>query len=150
MMDNWPALNRIILAEHLRRYASLSKIKYEKNSNDSILAAHRKFEERKRQFIHSEYLESEFEALERIILEAAKHGNYEIEVMRFRAAYRTDGGRAINNCEKNWAETLQGKARDFCLIWKKHGQPKGYRLKAKIMNFPKGFMGDVGLFVDWS
>ncbi|MBL6933146.1 MAG: hypothetical protein ISR45_09375 [Rhodospirillales bacterium] len=150
MTTNWPAISRIVLAEQLRRYASISIIKYEKKKDEESLAARVLFDKRMHAFIHSDFLEQEFETLELKILEAAKKGDYEIEVMRFQAAFCTDGGRAINNSEKNWPETLQGKARSFHLIWKQYGQPKGYHMTAKIMDFPKGFMGDVGLFVDWA
>jgi hypothetical protein len=150
MSTNWPAINRIILAEHLRRYASISRIKYEKKIEDQSISARAHLDEQKQQFVLSQYTENEFEALEHRILETAKRGDYEVEVMRFHSAYCTDGGRAINNSEKAWPETLLGKARDFYLIWKEHGNPKGYRMTAKIMNFPKGFMGDVGIFIDWS
>jgi len=150
MADNWPAIDRIIPAEHLRRYASISKIKYDQQKQDLSHQAHILLEEQKRKFLEEEYLEREFEALEVKILDAAKHGNYDIEVLRFNAAFCSDGGRAINNSEKDWPATLQGKAKNFHEIWKRHGQPKGYRMMAKIVSFPKGFMGDVSLYVDWS
>lgn len=150
MSSTWSAIDRIILAEHLRRYASISKLKYQQQKADISAHAHLELEEQKKTFIESEYLETDFLALEVKILDVAKQGDYEVEVMRFPAYFCTDGGRSINNFEARWPETLQGKARGFYLVWKQHAQAKGYRLKAKIINYPKGFMGDLGLYIDWS
>lgn len=150
MSTNWPAINRIIVAEQLRRYSSISKIKYDQQKDYLSAHAAHQLEEQKRQFEMSEFTEADLNALEVRILDAAKHGNYEIEVMRFPAVFCSDGGRAINNFEKNWPDTLEGKAKSFYLIWREFGQPKGYQLKGKIASFPRGFMGDVSLSVDWS
>ena len=39
---------------------------------------------------------------------AAAQGRSEIEIMRFPSQYCTDHGRAINNLEEGWPETLTG------------------------------------------
>ncbi len=149
MQTQWPAIERIIVAEQLRRFSDISSAKNKINKEEAFLKRRIVFEQQKKEFINSEYLENNFENLELLILDAAKQGKYEVEVMKFLAAFCTDGGRAINNSEKDWPETLQGKAKSFHSIWKQHGQPHGYRLKAKINNFPGGLPGDVSLSIDW-
>lgn len=150
MSTKWPVNKRKIIADQLRRFTDISRAKYEKNSGEAPNTSDDSFDEQKQQFIQSEFHEHEFQALELKIIDAAKQGKYEVEIMNFPATYCTDGGRAINNSEKDWPETLQGKARSFHTIWKEHGQPIGFRLKIKINNYPGGFIGDVSLFIDWS
>ena len=134
----------------MRRYAGISKARAEKRLNASANTSESLRDEQKLEFMQSRYVEKESEALKLKIIDAAKRGEYEVEVITFASAYCSDGGRAINNSESNWPQTLQGKAQSFYSIWKEHGHPNGYRLKAKINDYPGGFIGDVSLLVDWS
>jgi len=149
MWSKWKVIENLVPAEHLRRYADISKVKSEKKVNvkDEGQDA---FEEQKKLFLQSEFLERDLEILGLKVIDAAKRGKYEVEVMKFPAAYCTDEGRAINNSEKDWPDTLQGKAKSFFDIWKEHGQPYGYRLKVRINDYPGGFIGSVSLLINWS
>ena len=80
---------------------------------------------------------------------AATRGDTEMMVMRFPSALCADRGRALNNSEPEWPDTLVGQPRQFYEIWKERLEPAGYRLKAMIVDWPNGFPGDVGLFVAW-
>ena len=80
---------------------------------------------------------------------AAAKGDKEALVMRFPNALCTDKGRALNNMEKDWPETLIGRPLQAFEFWRDHLQPQGYGLKAMILDWPEGFPGDVGLFVTW-
>jgi len=150
MSKQWQAIERIIVANQLRRFSDLSKAKDKLKKEDAVLARRLYLSQQKKIFINSEFLEKDFETLELQILDAAKQGKYDVEVMKFPAVFCNDGGRAINNHEKDWPQTLLGKANSFYVIWKQHGQPNGYHLKAKIINFPGGLPGDVSLSIDWS
>jgi hypothetical protein len=49
----------------------------------------------------------------------------------------------------SWPETLTGfgkRAHEFFL---NELQPKGYKVRAQIMDFPGGVPGDVGIFLRW-
>ncbi len=81
--------------------------------------------------------------------QAALRGDSELLVMRFPSALCADHGRALNNSEAEWPDTLVGQPRQFYEIWKERLEPAGYRLKAMIVEWPNGFPGDVGLFVAW-
>lgn len=82
--------------------------------------------------------------------EAAKRGETEVMVMRFPSALCTDSGRAINNAEAGWPETLTGRPRQAFALWKEHLQPAGYGLRALIIDWPGGLPGDVAFFLSWS
>ncbi|HJE22649.1 MAG TPA: hypothetical protein K8W01_03170 [Methylorubrum populi] len=80
---------------------------------------------------------------------AAEQGNNELLVMRFPDVMCSDGGRAINNFEKGWPETLTGRPRQAFEFWRDRLQPAGYGLKAMIVDWPDGMPGDIGLFLTW-
>jgi hypothetical protein len=82
--------------------------------------------------------------------EAAKRGATEMMVMRFPNSLCVDGGRAINNSEEGWPETLIGRPRQAYEFWRDHLRPANYKLKAMIIDWPRGMPGDVGFFLSWS
>jgi len=150
MLTKWSAIDRIVTAKHLRRFSSIYLSRVAKKKSGASSTGEKLRDEQLKQFILSEFCERDLEILELKILNAAKHGVHEIEVMSFPATYCIDGGRAINNSEKDWPTTLQGKASSFYVIWKEHGRPSGYRLTAKVTDFPDGYIGNISLFINWS
>lgn len=80
---------------------------------------------------------------------AAGRGQTELMVMRFPTALCTDKGRAINNQERNWPETLSGRPRQAYELWRDHLKAAGYNLNAMIVEWPGGLPGDVGFFLKW-
>lgn len=80
---------------------------------------------------------------------AAEQGKKELQVMRFPNALCTDAGRAINNVEGNWPETLTGRPRQAFEFWRDRLQPSGYGLRAMIVDWPHGLPGDVAFFLTW-
>jgi hypothetical protein len=92
------------------------------------------------------------EALERFnntVRRAAEQGQHEIQILRFPSEYCTDHGRAINNFEDGWPETLTGFARKVYDGYKEHLAPSGYKMRAEILNYPDGGLGEVGLYIGW-
>jgi hypothetical protein len=82
--------------------------------------------------------------------EAAKAGKSEFQLLRFPSQLCSDSGRAINAGEEAWPETLRGEAHEIHQRWAKDLKPQGFRLTARIVDFPDGIPGDVGLFLTWN
>ena len=80
---------------------------------------------------------------------AAEQGKNELLVMRFPNAMCTDSGRAINNAEADWPDTLTGRPRQAYEFWRERLRPLGYGLSAMIVDWPDGMPGDVGFFLTW-
>lgn len=80
---------------------------------------------------------------------AAERGQTELMVMRFPVSLCVDKGRAINNSDASWPETLTGRPRQAYELWRSQLQPAGYRLSAMIIEWPGGLPGDVGFFLKW-
>jgi hypothetical protein len=84
-----------------------------------------------------------------IIKRAVEKGLIEIEAFRFPNQLCTDGGRAINQQEPGWENTLTGLPKELYQFWKRYLQPRGYKLKCQIVDWPDGKPGDVGMTVSW-
>src|SRR5262245_38355358 len=118
-----------------------------------VLARRRKEEEEEHR-ARQDFMEREIkpEGMERFntwVRRAAENGKSEIELLRFPSQYCTDHGRAINNFEVDWPQTLTGFAEKVYAAWLQHLKAKGYTIRAEILNYPDGGLGDVGLYVGW-
>jgi hypothetical protein len=80
---------------------------------------------------------------------AATQGIREIKVMEFPAVYCTDHGRAINNFDPDWPQTLDGHAKRAYEWYKKNLESLGYRIRAEVLSYPEGNLGNVGVFLSW-
>jgi len=80
---------------------------------------------------------------------AAAHGETELLMLQFPAALCSDGGRAINVPEPDWPATLRGEAAETYLRYERELKPLGFHLLARVLDFPDGFIGDIGLFLYW-
>lgn len=81
--------------------------------------------------------------------QAAGQGQTELMLLRFPSQLCIDGGRAINAMEASWPETLRGEAAEIYLRWEHDLKPHGFRLSARILDYPGGIPGDAGLFLGW-
>ena len=84
-----------------------------------------------------------------IINRAVSNGLTEVEVGRFPNTLCTDRGRAINQQEPGWEDTLTGLPKEIHQFWKKHLEPRGYRLKYQIADWPNGMPGDISITLMW-
>jgi hypothetical protein len=84
-----------------------------------------------------------------IIKRAVDNGLREVQVGRFPNLLFTDKGRAINQQEPGWEETLTGLPKELFLFWEKFLKPRGYKVKFEIVDFPNGMPGDVGISLRW-
>ncbi|MCZ0962612.1 hypothetical protein [Paracoccus benzoatiresistens] len=100
-------------------------------------------------FLKGHVTDKERELIRRLVMNAVAKGQLEAMIYSFPSDLCTDRGRAINNSDPQWPDTLQGKARELYEGFKENLQPKGYKLKAMIINFPGGMPGDVGLYLNW-
>jgi hypothetical protein len=84
-----------------------------------------------------------------IIKRAVDNGLTEVQVGRFPNALFTDHGRAINQQEDGWQETLTGLPKELHAFWKQHLEARGYKVRYEIVDFPGGMPGDIGVTLSW-
>jgi hypothetical protein len=85
----------------------------------------------------------------RIIERAVSNGLTEVQIYRFPNQLCTDHGRAINQQEPGWEDTLSGVPKEIYSLWLRHFRDRGYRLRVQIIDFPGGMPGDVGMTLSW-
>jgi hypothetical protein len=101
------------------------------------------------------------------IRRAFERGETELMLTSFPSSFCTDHGRAIANAdippinkpapgaipvdggEPEWLATLPRGAREVYKYWKANLKPGGFGFSARIINYPGGMPGDVGLFFSW-
>jgi hypothetical protein len=92
------------------------------------------------------------EAMDRIatlVRKTIDMGDKQALVLRFPSEWLPDQGRAITNHDKDWYEKLDGfpqRAYDF---FKRELEPRGFQIRAEILNWPGGMPGEVGFFLQW-
>jgi hypothetical protein len=136
-------------AEDLRKRLLEEQLAESKKYDEQKLKEQKKLEAFTDDFLKGHVTEDEIAMVRRLAANAVKDGKFEAMVYSFPSDLCSDGGRAINNSDSDWPETLQGKAKEFYERYLKYGKPQGYRLKAMIINFPGGIPGDVGFFLNW-
>lgn len=92
------------------------------------------------------------EAWQRMLSNAratARTGEQEHLLLRFPCELCSDHGRAVNAPDPDWPTTLRGMAAEIFMRWKTELRPHGFSLHARVVDFPEGVPGDIGLFLAW-
>jgi hypothetical protein len=84
-----------------------------------------------------------------VIQRAVRNGLKEVQVYRFPNSLCTDKGRAINQMESGWEKTLTRMAKEIYQLWADYLQPRGYRIRYQVIDYPGGVPGDIGITVSW-
>ena len=84
-----------------------------------------------------------------VIQRAVRNGMTEVQVYRFPNTLCTDKGRAINQQEKGWENTLTGIPKEIFQLWTDYLKPRGYRIRYQIVDFPGGMPGDISIVLAW-
>jgi hypothetical protein len=81
---------------------------------------------------------------------AAEKEEKEYVILTFPAKLLEDGGRAINNLEPGWPDTLTGAARGYYEAWDSFLKQKGYKISARVSDFDDdGLIKDINLVISW-
>lgn len=73
----------------------------------------------------------------------------ELMLLQFPSQLCSDRGRAVSEAEENWPPTLRGEPAELYRRWERDLKPNGFRLAARVLDYPGGMPGDVGLFLLW-
>ena len=100
-------------------------------------------------FMSSDVTVDDRQRIRATVMRLAERGQTEMCVLTFPSDFCRDGGRAVNNFDADWPKTLTGRAAKLHALWEENAKPLGYKLEARVLNYPKGIIGDIGLFVLW-
>ena len=84
-----------------------------------------------------------------IIGRAMDNGLTSVQVLRDPTHICTDSGRAINQVEEGWENTLTGLPKEIYEFWKRKLRPLGYHIRYHIIDYPGGMPGDVAITLSW-
>jgi hypothetical protein len=84
-----------------------------------------------------------------VIQRAVRNGLTEVQVYRFPNSLCTDKGRAINQQEPGWENTLTGIPKEIFQLWTDYLKPRGYRISYQIIEYPGGVPGDIAVTIAW-
>ncbi len=84
-----------------------------------------------------------------VIRRAVVNGLTEVQIYTFPTSLCTDRGRAISNQRSGWERTLTGIPKEIFQLWTDHLQPRGYRIRYQIIDFPGGMPGDIAITLSW-
>jgi hypothetical protein len=84
-----------------------------------------------------------------IIGRAVENGLLSVQVFRFPNHLCNDNGRAINQHEAGWETTLTGIPKELYEFWQRQLEPRGYRIRYEIVDYPGGMPGDVCVTIGW-
>ena len=105
--------------------------------------------ERVAELIDRHISDEDWRALLHRARQSAEQGEKEFMLLHFPSQLCSDGGRAINISEIGWPETLRGEAGELYLRWERDLRPHGFPMVARMLDFPGGMPGDIGLFLAW-
>jgi hypothetical protein len=92
------------------------------------------------------------EALDRIAALVAKQierGEKQALVLQFPSDWLPDQGRGVTNRDPDWHLKLEGFPKRAYDFFEKELAPRGFQLKAEIIDWPGGMPGDVGFILTW-
>jgi len=84
-----------------------------------------------------------------VIQRAVRNGLTQVQVYRFPNSLCTDRGRAINQQEPGWENTLTGIPKEIFQLWVDYLKPRGYRIGYQTIDYPGGMPGDIGITIAW-
>jgi len=146
--DDAPAAGGVTAADFLGLVTEFEHLKAERSDQGRHAAA-----ERRRQaltaLIDRHVVDESWKALLHSARQAAERGEKETMLLRFPSDLCADGGRAINAPLPEWPKTLRGDAAEIYLRWERDLKPQGFHLAARVLDFPGGMPGDIGLFLVW-
>jgi hypothetical protein len=107
-----------------------------------------------RKALHEAFEKQELppDALERVMLlvnRAIESGQKDALVYRFPSDFMNDSGRSITSRHGDWTQQLTGAASRAYAFFKSHLEPRGFALRAGILEYQKGMPGDVGFYLVW-
>jgi len=83
------------------------------------------------------------------IRKAFEAGERELMLVKFPSMLCEDGGRRINNHLEGWQDTLPGVMHKIYEWWESDLAPGGFTFAARVIDYPGGMPGDIGIFIAW-
>ena len=90
------------------------------------------------------------ERVMRIVTRAIEQGEKEALVLRFPSEFMKDSGRSLTSHVGDWKGQLSGAAARAHAWFETELAPRGFTLRAGILDYRDGMPGDAGFFLGWA
>ena len=145
-----PSAGEAFSADAFRDVERAFEVARGQSAADAKAAAIQQQRKRVKELIDEHINDAKWRELLHSASQVAEHGEKEYLLLRFPSALCTDGARAINNPPNDsWPQTLRGEAAELYTRWHDELRPRGFHLSARVLDFPDGMPGNVGLFLFW-
>ena len=129
-------------------------IKSKKQQTEEEQHAYEAAAKAQREKLHELFMEREVkpEAMQRVaavVQKAVERGEKQALIFQFPSDWLPDSGRGITSQDPNWHAKLDGFAQRAYAYFERELAPRGFQLRAQIMDWPGGMPGDVGFFLAW-
>jgi len=84
-----------------------------------------------------------------LVQKAIDRGEKEALVFRFPSEFMKDSGRSLTSHYGDWHTQLTGAAARAYGFYRRELAPRGFTLRAGILDYPDGIPGDAGFFLGW-
>jgi hypothetical protein len=142
-------VNADLSAKGFRSLVSHHEKEEEVHHKEAYRLAQEKRHEEARRMMNETLSDAAWERMLDDARHAAQHGESEHMILRFPCELCSDHGRAVNAPDPGWPATLRGLAAQVFMRWKRELRPRGFGLQARVIDFPGGVPGDIGLFLAW-
>jgi CBS domain-containing protein len=144
-----PAASEEVSAEAFRDLVAYSEHEEEARRAQAHRQTLEKHQQEARKLLAAELSDQAWHRMLHEARLAAQRGEEEHLILRFPCELCSDHGRAVNAPDPSWPATLRGIAAQVFMRWKKELRPHGFGLHARVVDFPEGIPGDIGLYLAW-
>ena len=136
-------------ADSVRKY-----IRSKKEEQEAEQRAYEESMKAQREKLHEEFLKREVrpEAMQKVaalVQKSVERGEKQVLLFQFPSSWLPDSGRAITNHDPDWHRKLEGFAKRAYDAFEHDLAPRGFQLRAEILDWPGGMPGDVGFVLTW-
>ncbi len=85
----------------------------------------------------------------RMVERALDDGHKEAQVYQFSSDFMKDNGRSLTSLYGDWTQELTGAAARAYEFFQRELEPRGFLLRARIVDYQDGIPHDAGLFLTW-
>jgi len=112
-------------------------------------AAKAEREKLRQHFMEQDVPQDAMSEVAKLVRRAVEAGEKRALVLQVPSDWLPDQGRAITNHAADWHEHLDGLAKRAHAYYERELKPRGFQLRAEVINWPGGMPGDVGFFLQW-
>jgi hypothetical protein len=136
-------------AASVRSFLQSKKRQAEEEERAYEAAAKAQREKLREQFMEREVQPEAMQRVVTLVQKAVERGEKQALIFQFPSDWLPDSGRGITSQDPNWHAKLDGFAQRAYAYFERELAPRGFQLRAQIMDWPGGMPGDVGFFLAW-